>query len=238
MTRCTPFILRALCAISLATTIACADSTAEDPADPPADTSSPTMPEEMPPAPDMPEDLGPSPMDKEDMDDGVVEIEDMRDMLEDLPDLDGGMDADPDLSDASPDADMRDCTIDTDGDGIPDCNEEEHPCLDPLKIDTDSDSLTDYEEAQVGSDPCTADTDGDGLRDDDELAFDTDPNNPVTFPVDGQPGPLDGDLFLSTACDDIEEEQIGIDDSSDGQFRIALVPSFGPLTQLQGSLGA
>ena len=70
---------------------------------------------------------------------------------------------------------------DTDGDGIPDAQEQAMG-TDPAKADTDGDGLSDSEERdQYETDPLVADTDEDGLNDGDEvLAHGTDPLNPDT----------------------------------------------------------
>jgi hypothetical protein len=60
--------------------------------------------------------------------------------------------------------------------------------------DADGDSLTNEEEAEIGSDPHNPDTDGDGLIDGEEVFLGTDPTNPDT----------DGDGFS-----DLDEEQAG-----------------------------
>jgi hypothetical protein len=60
--------------------------------------------------------------------------------------------------------------------------------------DTDGDSLTNDQEADIGSDPNDSDTDDDGLIDGEEVFLGTDPTNPDT----------DGD-----GTNDLEEEQTG-----------------------------
>ena len=54
--------------------------------------------------------------------------------------------------------------VDTDGDGIPD-EEEQELGTDPLEPDSDGDGLDDDEEIQIGTDPLSDDTDGDGYSD-------------------------------------------------------------------------
>lgn len=61
-------------------------------------------------------------------------------------------------------------------------------------VDSDGDSLSDDEEAELGTDPNDPDTDGDGLIDGEEVFLGTDPTNPDT----------DGDGFT-----DLDEEQSG-----------------------------
>lgn len=86
---------------------------------------------------------------------------------------------------------------DTDGDGIPDGEEDKNHNgridpgeTNPNSADTDGDGLSDYDEIYVyGTDPTKADTDGDGLPDGLEVRTGTDPLNPDT---DGD-GCLDGD---------------------------------------------
>jgi hypothetical protein len=56
--------------------------------------------------------------------------------------------------------------FDTDGDSLGDGDEVLRLGTNPLAVDTDGDTLTDPAELQAGTDPTKADTDGDGLRDD------------------------------------------------------------------------
>ncbi len=76
-----------------------------------------------------------------------------------------------------------DCTFtdDTDGDGLPDDDEEEAG-TDPLDPDTDDDGLTDGDEVDVhDTDPLDPDTDDDDLTDGEEVnTYDTDPLDPDT----------------------------------------------------------
>lgn len=67
-------------------------------------------------------------------------------------------------------------TIDTDGDGLTDSEEQQYG-TDPQKKDTDDDGLSDYDEVRkYRTNPLLADTDGDGLSDGDEvLKHRTDP---------------------------------------------------------------
>ncbi|NHJ83952.1 MAG: hypothetical protein FK734_00735 [Asgard group archaeon] len=60
-----------------------------------------------------------------------------------------------------------------------------HYSLDPLNatdagLDFDGDTLTNYQEYLINTDPNDPDTDGDLLRDDEELLYNTDPNDPDT----------------------------------------------------------
>ncbi len=57
---------------------------------------------------------------------------------------------------------------DTDGDGIYDGKEIHETGTDPLKADTDTDSLPDGSELTMGLDPLKIDTDGDGIKDAEE----------------------------------------------------------------------
>ncbi len=67
--------------------------------------------------------------------------------------------------------------VDSDGDRIPDADEELKYHTDPLKVDTDGDGLSDGDEVlRYHTDPLIVDTDGDGLSDGDEvLRYHTDP---------------------------------------------------------------
>jgi hypothetical protein len=78
---------------------------------------------------------------------------------------------------------------DTDGDGLPDVVETKTGIFvsatdtgtDPRLVDSDSDTLSDYDEVygQPATDPNKADTDGDGFMDAAELEVGTDPNDPA-----------------------------------------------------------
>ena len=63
---------------------------------------------------------------------------------------------------------VRDYTIDSDGDGLSDGLELELG-LDPVQSDTDGDGVSDALERQLGMDPCDSDTDHDGLADGAEI---------------------------------------------------------------------
>ncbi len=67
-------------------------------------------------------------------------------------------------------------TVDTDGDGILD-TDEEAAGTDPAKPDSDADGLTDGAESTAGTNPLLADTDGDSYWDAWELTESTDPND-------------------------------------------------------------
>ena len=99
---------------------------------------------------------------------------------------------------------------DTDGDGILDEDEdidedgltnleEQNYGTDPLKPDTDGDTLNDSFEVNIfGSNPLLIDSDDDGLEDDSEFRLGTDPNNSDTY-GDGTPDGLR--TFTSNASD-------------------------------------
>ena len=174
-------------------------------------------------------------MTEEDMKSDVEE--DMKPIEEDMkPVVEEDMKVDePDMKmeeeDMKPEIDMKpieedmgpDCSIDTDSDGIGDCDELALG-TDPTKIDTDGDGLTDYQELlpEVGTDPTSADTDGDGLEDERELYFGFDPSNPSTL----GDMTLDGDLFIASACDVPESEPILYFKDTDGDWRLGLSPVF------------
>ncbi|OUO90621.1 hypothetical protein B5F40_06625 [Gordonibacter sp. An230] len=97
---------------------------------------------------------------------------------------------------------------DTDGDGLPDGIEVKKTSTSPLKVDTDENGVSDYDEDWDGdgltngeevdkyhTDPGNADTDRDDLSDGREIELGTDPNNPDT---DGD-GVDDGwEVYLGT----------------------------------------
>ena len=67
---------------------------------------------------------------------------------------------------------------DSDGDGLADVYERIVSCTDPLRVDTDGDGRTDFEElcGDVRSDPLLSDTDGDGIPDHVEVEAEMDPS--------------------------------------------------------------
>ena len=130
----------------------------------------------------------------------------------DLPDTDGGdVDSGPD------------CTIDSDSDGLTDCEERQYgPCLDPNNGDSDGDFLGDFEELQEGSDPCKADSDNDGADDPTEYRWGLDPNRVDTY----GDGVQDGDRWILSACDDPESEPVIFRTNRTGNWKIALPTAF------------
>lgn len=89
--------------------------------------------------------------------------------------LDLSLDADGDcVPDAlEPRMGLDPTLIDTDGDGVPDGDE-----------DSDVDGLTNCEEDALGTSMIHPDTDGDGFSDGDEVEFGSDPLDPASLPVD------------------------------------------------------
>lgn len=76
---------------------------------------------------------------------------------------------------------------DSDGDGLPDVYEAQHPVLDPKRDDAgedpDEDGLTNYQEWLLGTDPGNPDSDGDGIGDADELRAGSDPTRAGSVPL-------------------------------------------------------
>lgn len=70
--------------------------------------------------------------------------------------------------------------IDSDGDGLSDCQEIEIYGTDPFNPDSDGDGLSDWEEIYIwGTDPLNPDTDGDGYLDGEEVKAGYDPLDPT-----------------------------------------------------------
>ena len=126
-----------------------------------------------------------------------------------------------------------DCSLDTDADGLNNCDEAEL-CTSPTDGDTDDDKLSDFEELSEGTDPCKADTDNDGADDATELDLGLNPNKPSTF----DDGILDGNRWRVNACappDDPDEDFTGTIDyygSETGNYKIGLPPGFSNYRQL------
>jgi hypothetical protein len=106
---------------------------------------------------------------------------------------DGGSDA-KDVQDSGDEDTGPDCSKDSDGDNINNCDEAEL-CTSPTNADTDEDGLSDFEELEEGIDPCDPDTDDDGVDDQTELDVGLDPEDSQTFD-----GVSDGDLWRVDAC--------------------------------------
>ena len=181
----------------------------------------------------------PDPVDAEvdtDMDTVVPPTSDMDMAIVEPPGSDMDMEVDVD---AAPDMEVEmgggldcedadDARVDSDYDGLSDCDELLLGCLDPYNLDTDGDGLGDGEEAALQTDPCLADSDGDGLNDREEIFFGFDPANPSTY----GDGTLDGQLFITTACDVPESEPVDFYANSAGGWLLALPTAFGNHAQL------
>ncbi|MBD3264694.1 MAG: hypothetical protein GF375_06300, partial [Candidatus Omnitrophica bacterium] len=93
--------------------------------------------------------------------------------------------------------------------------------LDPHKIDTDGDGLSDNVEAWFDSDPLVADTDGDGLSDREEYDQNSDPRDPAGLPGSYARPDYDsdglGDNFESTWGSDSSNSDSDGDGLSDEQ---------------------
>ncbi len=172
---------------------------------------------------------------------------------------DGGVDADggeePDVDMGEPDGDSGDTEpdggtdadagpscredLDTDADGLNNCDEEDL-CTSPTNADTDDDKLSDFEELEEGTNPCKADTDNDGVNDFRELELGTDPNRPQTFPEKDK---LDRELWRVDACEKSEalgpeDEIINYYTNNRGNWRIGLrkaLSNYRNLTLLQSA---
>ncbi len=108
-----------------------------------------------------------------------------------------------------------DSGVDTDADGLTDCQELMIYYTDPGDADSDDDGLSDGDEVSVhGTDPLDPDTDGDGLTDGDEVSVNgTDPLDPDT---DGD-GLSDGDevSIYSTDPLDADSDDDGLTDGDE-----------------------
>lgn len=65
--------------------------------------------------------------------------------------------------------------LDSDGDGIPDQDEDDTGCNTVFDVDADGDGLSDVDENTYGTDPCNSDTDGDTVGDGCEVDHGRDP---------------------------------------------------------------
>ena len=119
---------------------------------------------------------------------------------------------------------------DTDGDGILDEDEdidedgltnleEQNYGTDPLKPDTDGDTLNDSFEVNIfGSNPLLVDSDDDGLEDDSEFRLGTNPLNPDT---DGDGTPDGNETYVSNQTD--EELNVSVEITGTGDLSKELV---------------
>ncbi len=107
---------------------------------------------------------------------------------------------------------------DSDGDGISDGDEFNHPTFDfdPTLFDTDDDNLDDGRELELGTDPSNPDTDGDGLSDGDEANFLIGiGSDPLKSDTDGD-GISDGQEFnQGTDPTKIDSDGDGLDDDEE-----------------------
>lgn len=90
-------------------------------------------------------------------------------------------------------------------------------CIDPSPVDTDSDGLTDAEEAVLHTDPSTADTDGDGKNDKDEVGSNI--NTPTDTDNDGKIDALESsinDADNDGVPDELDAEDNNPENDSDG----------------------
>ncbi len=110
-------------------------------------------------------------------------------------------------------------SVDTDGDGMGDCEEQERG-RDPLVsdggpgagADSDGDGLTDDQEVTLGTDPRSADTDGDGLSDGKEVSIGT---NPRSGDTDGDGLPDGTEVAGGTSPLKTDTDGDGIPDGRD-----------------------
>ncbi|MFW5967768.1 MAG: hypothetical protein ACOCV2_09635 [Persicimonas sp.] len=169
-------------------------------------------------------------------DTGDADVDDAGDARDadrpDARDADDGGDDDADDggdADGGPDADIgsdvEGCddgdTIDSDGDGLYDC-EEETLCTDPHDADTDNDGLNDRQELREGTDPCDPDSDDDGLEDGKEIEYGLDPNDESTF----DDGVLDGDRWIVEECEDPQGDPLEYSTSTEANWKLALASTF------------
>ena len=109
--------------------------------------------------------------------------------------------------------------VDSDFDGLSDCEERLRGCVDPHTLDTDGDRLGDGEEDDIGSDPCSSDSDGDGVDDFKELLHGLDPLDPTTYD-----GVADANLFMVRACDVPASLPNTLHEDHEGDWVIVLPP--------------
>ena len=126
-------------------------------------------------------------------------------------------------------------SVDTDGDGMGDCEEQERG-RDPLVADggpgagadSDGDGLTDEQEVTLGTDPRSADSDGDGLSDGTEVAGGTSPLKADTdgdgVPDGRDPTPTGGALV----CDGVTAAEVrGTRPAYSAGWKLASFPNSG-----------
>jgi subtilisin family serine protease len=119
--------------------------------------------------------------------------------------------------------------IDSDGDGLGNIAEIQLGTS-ALNPDSDADWLTDFEEVQVyATNPLATDTDGDMVGDASEVLAGTDPNDPASFPGDGdvtEDGTVDirdillGLQYLQGLADLTSPQQAHGDATQDGSFNL------------------
>jgi heat shock protein beta len=125
-------------------------------------------------------------------------------------------------------------TPDHDDDGVDDYRDP----IDDTTLDTDGDGLTDREEEELGTDPTNPDTDGDGIDDGDEVEAETDPNDPHDPFAPAEPDEPDVGIDGGDSGDDTgstldQEEPLVMRGSG-----CATVPGHSPLAGLLWVLGA
>jgi len=119
--------------------------------------------------------------------------------------------------------------IDSDGDGLGNIAEIQLGTS-ALNPDSDADWLTDFEEVQVyATNPLATDTDGDMAEDAAEVLAGTDPNDPASFPGDGdvtEDGTVDirdillGLQYLQGLAELTDPQQVRGDVNQDGTFNL------------------
>ena len=110
--------------------------------------------------------------------------------------------------------DVVDGTLDTDGDGLTDLEEDCDIGSDPTDPDTDGDGISDGDEVLTyETDPLDDDTDGDGLTDGDELSEGTDPLDDDSDD-DGLSDGVEVDTTLTDPLDDDTDDD-GLSDGNE-----------------------